>query len=48
MQMLGLSDSGAIYVGTNNKNCTILNKTKNNISKQGSNREIIYNDRTYN
>ena len=48
MQMLGLSDSGAIYVGTNNQHCTIRFNTINNFGGHGSNRGIFCDDGAYN
>ena len=48
MQMLGLSDSGAIYVGTNNNHCTIRFNTINNFGGHGSNRGIFCDDGAYN
>lgn len=48
MKTLGLSDSGAIYISTNNQKCTVRFNTIKNIGGHGSNRGIFCDDGAYN
>ena len=48
MKIYGLNDSGAIYIATNNKSCTIRNNTILNFGGHGANRGIFCDDGAYN
>lgn len=48
MQLYGLNDSGAIYVGTNNKQCIVRYNTITNFGGLEGNRGIFCDDGAYN